>query len=308
MASDKRQTGRYYTSENPFQHPAFTMWAARSKLKDRIVLEPFAGANSLIEHLDDIGFGGDSVSYDIVPAHPDVSHRDTLASFPEGYEVCVTNPPWLAKNSATVRGLPFFAGRHDDLYKYALEQCVTHCDWVTALVPESFIRANLFRDRLVGFVSLRNGLFKETGHPVGMALFQPEPVEDTEVWTGHEYIGLLKELESYRPHPIPHGPRVSFNEPDGNVGLIALDNVYEASIRFCESEELADYTVKTTGRHITKLQVDGRVRILAWNRYLERFRQQTRDVLMTCYKGIRRDGMYRRRMDWQLARGIIHHA
>ena len=307
-AEAKRENGRYFTARNPFHHPAFRAWALCSGLPSASILEPFAGANSLIEYLEGMGLCDDSASYDIHPSDRRVRRRDTLESFPEGFDVCVTNPPWLARNSATVRGLRFPDCRYDDLYKFALEKCLDNCGWVAALVPESFICARLFQNRLTDFISLPSGLFAETGHPVGLALFQPEATPDVNVWFRDTHIGLLRNIESLRPRPKPDGPAVRFNDPSGNVGLIALDNTRTASIRFCRVEELADYRVKKTGRHITKLRVEGQVRIDAWNDYLEDFRERTHDVLMTCYKGIRKDGMYRRRLDWNLARGIIHHA
>ena len=304
----KRQSGRYYTAGNPFSHPAFLAWAELAKLRYGTILEPFAGANSLISHLQSMGLCSAFSSFDIAPASPDVRYRDTLTDFPNGYEVCVTNPPWLAKNSAAVRGLAFPDSRYDDLYKVALGQCLENCRFVAALVPESFIRANLFQERLLFFISLRASMFEDTGHPVGLALFDdtlghPDSVQ---VWSGDRHLGNLAELEQTRPRPLPDGPEVIFNEPRGNVGLIALDNTVKASVRFCDVAELADYAVKPTGRHITKLAVDGPVRITEWNDALTEFRNETHDVLMTCYKGIRRDGMYRRRCDWALARGIIH--
>ena len=304
----KRQDGRFYTIGDPFHHPAFRAWARRSGLPAHIVLEPFAGANRLIEHLEGMGLCTRSESYDLAPSHPRVRERDTLKSFPEGFRVCVTNPPWLAKNSATFRGYDFPDCPHDDLYKFALEKCLYHCDSVAALVPESFICAHVFKERLTDFVSLHPDLFTDTGHPVGLALFGPDPVQDVQVWSGDSRVGTLSELEKLRPQPRPGGPRVRFNDPQGNVGLIALDNTKTASIRFCPAEELADYPVKHTGRHITKLRVDGKIRIRKWNEHLADFRARTYDMLMTCYKGIRKDGRYRRRLDWKLARGIIHHA
>lgn len=307
-AESKRKNGQFFTAGNPFRHRAFRVWANRASLPSVPVLEPFAGANGLIYHLESMGLCGRSASYDIQPASSRVCRRDTLASFPAGYDVCITNPPWLAKNSASVRGIRFRAGDHDDLYKFALERCLDNCGWVAALVPESFIRAKLFQDRLTDFVSLTARLFADTGHPAGLALFQPTPAKDVRVWSGQSCVGWLSALEALRPHPMPDGASVRFNERNGNVGLIALDNTKTASIRFCKSGDLSEYEVKSTGRHITKIAVSGRVRISAWNEYLNRFREQTRDVLMTCYKGIRKDGMYRRRLDWDLARGIIHHA
>lgn len=308
--STKRQDGRYYTSHNPFEHPVFKVWALKANIKRNTVLEPFAGANSIITHLEGLGLISQSVSYDIEPNHPDVKFRDTLKSFPKGFKVCITNPPWLAKNSATRRGLPFPDCKHDDLYKHALELCVNNCEWVAALVPESFLRANVLRQRLAAFVSLRDNLFVDTKHPVGLALFQKEPLSDIaiEVWSGTDYVGNLSYLEDLRPKPCSNGTAVRFNVPCGNLGLFAVDNSTEASIRFCEPEEINNYEIKISSRYATIIQVDGELRIQAWNQYLNRFREDTKDALMTSFRGLRKDGMYRRRMDWNLARGIIHNA
>lgn len=327
---DKRENGRYYTAGNPFDHPAFLAWAERARLRSATVLEPFAGANSLIERLREMGLCSAFASFDAAPASPDVQRRDTLADFPEGYDVCVTNPPWLARNSAAWRGLAFPDTRHDDLYKVALERCLDNCPFVAALVPDSFIRAGLFHDRLFAFVSLTADMFADTGHPVGLALFddavgQPDrmrgevvlptaPLFDDavgqpdrmQVWSGDLYVGDLAEMEARCPKPLPGGAGIAFNEPRGNAGLLALDNTIEASIRFCDVRELAGYHVKPSGRAITVIAVDGPVRIAEWNAALTAFRGETRDALMTAYKGIRKDGMYRRRCDWALARGIIH--
>lgn len=304
----KRILGQHFTTDSPFNHPAFFAWADSSRINREVILEPFAGANHLINYLVDMRLCNLFVSYDIEPADTRVVERDTLNCFPSGYSVCVTNPPWMARNSATYRGIPFPECKHDDLYKFALEKCLDNCEWIAVLIPESFIRAQLFQDRLTDFISMpTTSLFEQTGHPVGMALFQPNSSADVNVWSDDQYIGELSYLESLRPRPIEDGPSVRFNDPEGNVGLIALDNSKAASIRFCSPEELGDYVVKRTNRHITKVWVDGTVRINAWNDFLREFRDKTFDVLMTCYKGRRDDGMYRRRLDWALARGIIHH-
>ena len=303
----KREAGQYFTSGNPFSNLPFSDWAVQAGLPNNPILEPFAGCNSLIKILVDMGLCKKATSYDIHPADKQVKQRNTLTKFPKGYDICITNPPWLAKNSATVRGLAYPDCRYDDLYKFALEKCLNHCGYVATLVPESFITANLFQDRLQDFISLTLEMFTETDHPVGLALFVPDPIHDVNVWSGMERVGLLSLLQKMKPEPQRLGASVKFNDPHGNVGLIALDNTKEASIRFCEVEELADYKVKQTGRHITKLNVDGNIRINEWNRLLAEFRDKTYDVLMTCYKGIRKDGKYRRRCDWALARGVIHH-
>lgn len=303
----KRENGVYYTTGNPFDNSAFFEWAKQAKLPASRILEPFAGSNMLIDTLDEMKLCRLSDSFDITPGAKGVKQRDTLAKFPTDYSVCITNPPWLAKNSATLRGLPFPDCAYDDLYKLALEKCLENCPWVAALVPESFIRANLFQDRLSSFVSLTGKMFLDTGHPVALALFRPSQTPDVMIWRNSKQIGSLSELEKARPRINDNEISIRFNDPKGNVGLIAVDNTRGPSIRFCDVGELADYQVRQSCRSITKISVNSAVRIKDWNDYLTSFREMTHDVFLTCFKGIRKDGQYRRRLDWKTARGIINY-
>lgn len=303
----KRTYGQFFTKGNPFDCQAFDAWANRAGLPKETVLEPFAGSNAIIRHLISLGQADKWSSFDIHPQHSGVVKRDTIADFPTGFKVCITNPPWLAKNSASFRGLPFPETDFDDLYKLALTKCLENCLYVAALIPESFIRANLHQERLHTFVSLTGMIFGDTKHPVGLALFDPDPVDDVIVYSGTKRVGTLSEIKRHRP-PAVNAPGIRFNEPEGNLGLIALDNTREASIRFCDVNELRDYKVSDKCRHITKLYVPWKVRINDYNTIINKFRAKTMDVLMTCYRGIRKDGMYRRRLDWNLARDVISYA
>ncbi len=259
--------------------------------------------------------------YDIEPGADGIVKRDTLSDFPQGFDVCITNPPWLARNSATRRGLPFPDETHyDDLYKYALERCLSHCDWVAAIIPEAFIRCGLFLNRLSDFISLvpqnlnekigesknRNTdyMFNDTEHPVGLAMFTPHKTSDVKLWRNNQPLGTLTELRKHLPRPSGNR-RIVFNDPNGNLGLIAIDDTVSASIRFCNPEELGDYEVRPHCRSITKIGVPWQVDIDSLNTRLAEIRKNTHDVFLTAFKGIRRDGCYRRRLDWALARAII---
>ncbi len=300
-----RATGAYFTTGNPFNNPPFRDWAMKACLPHLRILEPFAGANHLINTLRDLGFCKTADSFDIAPAADEVQPRDTLTDFPKGWSVCVTNPPWLAKNSATRRGLPFPATHYADLYMVALELCLTHCDYIAALVPESFIQSGLFTKRLRAFISLPP-MFEDTDNPVGLALFCPHYQAYTSVWHGDQRIGLLHELKQHCPPPAT-GLKTTFNAPHGNIGLIGIDNTTEASIRFCDPAELNGYDVKHSSRAITRIAVDGDVSIDKLNAALAKYRADTHDVFLTAFKGIRKDGRYRRRLDFATARAIIHH-
>ena len=71
------------------------------------------------------------------------------------------------------------------------------------------------------------------------------------------------------------------------------------------SEELKDYPIRVHCRSITKIGVPWRVNIDMLNARLATIRKKTHDVFLTAFKGIRRDGHYRRRLDWALTRAIV---
>ena len=301
----KKQLGQYYTRKNPFEHEAFYKWVKKSQLPKVKLLEPFAGSNHIISILQKMDLCDEYTSFDIMPTNSNVEYRDTIKDFPKNHDVCVTNPPWLAKNIATYKHLSFPQTKHDNLYKLCLELCLENSKHLAILLPESFIRSGIFTERLLDFISITSSsIFQDTDNPVGLALFGNKIVKETRVWSNDDYIGGLSKLLNTKPI-ADKNTNITFNAENGNVGLIALDNTKEASIRFCDVEELSDYTVKPTGRHITKIKFDGSVHIDGWNETINIFRNKTKDMLMTSYKGLRRDGMYRRRCDWALAKGIM---
>lgn len=318
----KRANGQYYTRGNPFQLTPFKLWTDRANLKENKILEPFAGAKDIPQLIKLANLeSGEWVFYDIKPGAEGVLQRDTLADFPKGFNVCITNPPWLARNSATRRGLPFpNATDYDDLYKYALEKCLSYCQWVTAIIPEAFIRSGLFQDRLSDFVSLvpntqdgitqsttsmnPNYMFEDTEHPVGLALFGPEISSDVNLWRNNQLLGRYSELRRHLP-PVSQNREIRFNEPEGNLGLYAIDNTVSASIRFCHPSELGDYHIRNQCRSITKIRVPENVEFDILNERLSIIREKTFDVFLTAFKGLRKDGCYRRRLDWAMARSII---
>lgn len=85
-ASPKRRNGQYFTEGNPFRHPAFSDWATRSGLLRQRVLEPFAGANSLIWHPQEMELCRSFASFGIELSYPAVQYSDTIPASRPGYE------------------------------------------------------------------------------------------------------------------------------------------------------------------------------------------------------------------------------
>lgn len=231
-----------------------------------------------------------------------------MVSFPTGYDVCVTNPPWLARNSATRRNLPYPTCKYDDIYKYCLESCLKHCEFVAALIPASFLQSGLFRERLSTYILLHKLIFNETENPVCLALFTGSKDQSTRVFYDDEFIGELDALSANIPQ-AKTDRRVRFNDPQGTLGFISFDNTRTRTIRFCDVHEIADYEIKESSRFITRIngEFQGIPNLLKrLNSLLTTYRDDTRDLFLTPFKGIRDDGQYRRRMFFSQARMLIN--
>jgi len=308
-SKNKRTFGKYYTQGNPFILNPFKEWAESINLKEKKILEPFAGSNNIIKLLQKDTFASNFISYDINPTDNAVKKRDTIKNFPLGFDTVITNPPWLAKNSANRRKLFFPKTKYDDLYKYCLELCLKNTKYVAAIIPATFLQSGIFRERLTTFIMLHNKkMFFDTENPVALALFEPE-VKATKIYYDNDFIGNLNKLKKHLPKP-KNNIKIKFNDPKGQLGFIAFDNTKEPSIRFCKGEELMKYKIKHTTRMITKINVPFSNKeitplISKLNNNIEKFRKQTKDVFLTPFKGLRSDGMYRRRMDYTLARNLI---
>jgi hypothetical protein len=305
--NSKRERGQYFTKNNIFTLKGFKKWASKIKLDEKTILEPFAGANHLIEMLKDGNLCKSFKSFDIEPKAIGVAVRDTLLDFPTGFEVCITNPPYLARNSATRRGLSFPDCQFDDMYKFALEKCLQNCEFVGAIIPASFITSGLFLDRLETYISLNTQMFDDTEHPVCLALFGKSGAE-IEIWDLDTFVGYYDDLKNLLP-TTKNLINMRFNAKNGNLGLVAIDNNKQASIRFCKAEELNDIEIKNSTRSITKIQIDIQdinKLVNDLNEYLHNFRTQTADIFLTAFKGIRTDEKYRRRLDYALAKKIIN--
>jgi hypothetical protein len=303
---NKRRNGQYFTQYNPFDNKAFQEWSNECNLKDSLVLEPFAGSNNLIKMLQEMDLCNNFTSYDIDPQNENVLFKDTLQDFPKGYNICITNPPYLAQNSAKRRGLVYPETNYDDLYKFAIDKCLKNCKNVGAIIPASFLNSKLFRDRLSHYVMLNTKMFNDTAHPVCLALFK-EKSNDVEIYEDKEFIGKLSELEKKLP-TSKDKIEMKFNDKDGKLGLIAIDNTIEPSIRFCNGNEINSDKICNSSRSITRISIDCDIEKLIknLNEMLNDFRKETYDVFLTPFKGLRKDLKYRRRLDYALARNVIN--
>lgn len=325
----KIRQGQFYTRSSPFVNALFFEWIKSiPDLENKSIVEPFAGSNNLINLFNSAVNLQTSLkisntqwsSYDIDPeaqgsnnSDVEIKVNDSLKNMPKG-DIAVTNPPYLAKNSAKRMKLDVDFNGYNDLWELSVSEMLKNFDYVVAIIPESFINRRIFTSRLFGVVSLTSNLFDDTGFPVCLAMWGKEDRDDyflsvqnkDDVYRMSE---VLKAEQSF----IKNDLQIVFNDKNGLLGLYAVDSTSGPTIRFVKGSDIDSKNIKPTSRAITRISVPGGdlslknldETIETLNKVLERYRYESNDFLLTNFKSLRKDGVYRRRLDWRTATKII---
>jgi len=311
---NKKELGKFYTTENPFNLNIFKKWFSNiPNIENEILLEPFAGSNNILNLM---GVNNDWKCFDIIPTENlcpkyEIIQQDTIENFPIGYNVCITNPPYLGKNVASRYHINYQGGIYDDLYKKCLELMLKHCKYVAAIIPESFITSNLFHERLFVVISLTCKMFDDTACPVCLALFNEKESDDFLIYDLDNKIGNYNDLKKIIPNN--KSKKWKFNDPCGIIGIKCVDNCKENSIKFVLGSEIKN-KIQNSSRGVTKVSlIDGNIENLQLfinkcNFILNNIRLKTNDVFLTSFKQLCDDNKYRRRLDYNLAKCIMNEA
>lgn len=318
--SDKRMLGQYFTITNPFETVGFYKWLADiPNLQDETILEPFAGGNNIPKMIiqDEILPHNAWACYDIKPAFnkcPEfrIQTLDTLEHFPQGYNIVITNPPYLARVSASRRGLDYPKTEYDDLYKLCLDVMLKNVPYVAAIIPETFITSGLFHNRIHSIISLTCKMFDDTECPVCLTLFCPEHEGTFKIYRMNECLGDFDKLAK---HDIKCDLNIPWkiNDPEGEIGAWCIDGTKEPTIRFGYGKDINSKKIKVSSRSLTRVSglpedIDLDDFIKECNKVLAKYRKETKDIFMASFKGLRRDGLYRRRLDFATAKQIMSQA
>lgn len=315
----KKQYGQYFTKYNPFKYEIFKEWCDKFVKKNDVLLEPFAGSNNIINLIIEAGINNHWECYDIDNTQENaapqfqVIQKDTIKDFPNGFNVCITNPPYLAKNSAKRMKLPYPDTHHVDLYLLCLEIMLNNCPYVAAIIPESYITSGLFFERLYAVISLNKRMFDDTDCPVCLALFAPiEDCDSPKVYVGDRFIGTFDELSKYDlSEYVNAGVKWVFNDKDGSIGVKCIDDTNGDDIKFFAGENIDPNDIKVSSRAFTRIgglpeKIDLKVFIDLCNQQIQNYREKTQDVFLTSFKGLRKDNKYRRRMDFKTIKCIMN--
>jgi hypothetical protein len=318
----KRSLGQYFTKGNPFLYTAFSDWLSAIPITLYTqFLEPFAGVGDIPDTIDSMGINLQWACYDKDAECVQLANskgyksiqQDTLMQFPTGYPVVITNPPYLAKNSASRRKLDYPVNQYDDVYKFAIAKILAHTDFAAVIIPESFITQGLFHNRLSAVVSIPTLLFEDTECPVCLALFVPEHMtskDNFKLYSGDTYLGEYADLK-WCNTTMAFKSEWRFNDKNGLLGLHAVDNAKENSIYFLHGDVIHPDSIKISSRAITKIgspyldtnNIESFIE--SANAHLAEYRTATCDIFMTPFKGLRKDNLYRRRLDFKTARLIL---
>lgn len=320
MSENKVKLGQFFTKKDCWLKPQVIDFI--NKCNRSIVYDPFAGNGDLIKAVSGLGFK-DSFCLDIDPS---LGHKinDSLITIPHiDDSIIITNPPYLAKQSATRKKLNmsryFDSSDYDDLYLIALERILEAQRCAVAIIPESFINSS-FKDKikLHSITVLEENPFEDTENPVCVACFDSnthKSFEQIMVYKNDKQVCSLAHLFSV--NPVGNAPcvdSIKFNAKSGWLGLHAIDGTNAKDrIRFDYKENFNydwENNIKVSSRHYSLIDIDipvdkRKAFIEECNKALSTLRVCSYDLLFTPFKGNNKEGIRRRRLDFTLARAIM---
>jgi len=288
----KQLLGQFYTTSDPFLgSDAFSLWN-NLRPKNTKVIEPFAGSGLLYSYLEE-----DWVGYDIDPKLDNIIKQDTIEDFPTGYSVCITNPPYLAKTTISRQKLNVEI-KYQDLYLDCLKLMLDNCEYIAAIIPSTFYNTNLFQNRLLAWDKLDREVFSDTDVPVGVAYFVPK-VKDTTFYVNG------KQIKENAPQTVKSN--LSFNVSHGNYVLCAIDTTKGRNIHIHNDLNSFDKEkyLKHTSRNYSLFHSPRVLDIDKVNSFINEWRTETNDFYLTSFKSTMKNGLYRKRINFNILKWII---
>lgn len=315
----KKSLGQYFTKSNAWLKPHIIEFIKNTKATTAV--DPFAGAGDLLKVIQPLQFK-EYIGLDIDP-NLNWKINDSLLNIPKfENSIIITNPPYLAKNSAKRLGLNeaysyFTNSKCVDLYQIAIQRCMENNRCGVLLVPETFINDSIINKNRVSSITIIEDLcFEDTEVPICVVCFDDEiKKSDILIYKNDKLIGTLEYLNSFKKE-VNNIIDMSFNSPKGQVALRAVDSTNpNIIIKFMKPQFLKyDLTkISESSRSITLIDLTLPESmlddlILESNNILNDFRIITKDILLSPFKGNNKDGKRRRRLDYQTARAIIEEA
>ncbi len=315
----KQSLGQFFT-RNDFSLKNHILEFIKSS-GTKIAFDPFAGAGDLLNVAKRIGFK-EVKGFD-VDKSLNWEYNDSLLNIPRiNDSIIITNPPYLTNYSAKRKNIYgnvkkyFDTCNYDDIYQLAIEKCLIN-DFGVMIIPETFINSRFPKNRLVSITIIEDQLFNDTENPICVICFdnKNKSYDQIEVYKNNGPLGSLGYFEKMRRVP-QNNIQMRFNMPNGQIALRAVDTTNpKKPISFMLPEEM-DYdltNIKHSSRLITVIEVNASKKIINKiieysNNMLFDFRKKTNDVLLSPFKGNKKNGERRRRLDYMTARAFLEDA
>ncbi len=327
MDTRKISLGQFFTIENNWAQPQVVEFIEECielhKLKK--CLDPFAGKGDLLNFAIN-NFNIEEIIGLDIDRSLNWTYNDSLESIRKySKTIIITNPPYLANYSAKRKGEEVYRSVSkyfqntacDDLYQVALQKMLEKYSYIVAIIPETFINSNFSKDRVKQITVLENVPFIDTDCPVCVVCFTKNYVKDSEkkIYIDDRYIGTWDYINTCRKIPT-NCIKIRFNDSDGTIALRAVDNInVDSKIKFMPAVDL-DYdleNIKSSSRLITVVDIPDEIDDVErfaeiCNNILTKYREIMNDILLSPFKGNKKDGSRRRRLDYKTARAIIEEA
>ncbi len=312
---DKRSLGQYFTKKDVWLKDNIKEFILKSGCK--VAYDPFAGSGELLKVASELGLKTKGLDID---KNLGWSYNDSLVRIPHFENaIIITNPPYLTDYSAKRKKLwnrvkdAFSRTTYDNLYLLALENMLRAQDFVVAIVPETFINTTFPKDKLYSINILEENPFDDTDNPVCVLCFDsvPKSLYDVKIYKNSHFATTFGKLQEKQLHHM-NIHKLKFNCLTGEIGLRAVDTTNpKRKIEFMK-KELLDYDlagIKHSSRLITiidvELNYDLDTYIKTCNDLLNKYREDTDDILLSPFKGNMKNGIRRRRLDYKTARAIM---
>jgi len=315
----KRQLGQFFTKQKTWLRPHIIDFIKSTDSK--IAYDPFAGNGDLLKVLKSLRFKK-NIGLDIDPILG-WKLNDSLLSIPKiEASILITNPPYLTNYSAKRKKIYELVSKYfehceyTDLYQLAIEKSLDN-EFGVIIVPETFINSSFPKNRLHSITILEENPFEDTENPVCVICFdkRSKSLKEIKIYKNDHLLGTMDRFEKLRMQPKRY-PEIRFNAINGKIALRAVDTTNpQKPISFMKKNDL-DYDlngIKHSSRLITLIHAPTHYKKLEAiidksNYILNKYRKKTNDILLSPFKGNRKDGTRRRRLDYKTARAILERA
>ena len=323
-STKKRTLGQFFTKGDCWLRPQVRQFLESSKAS--VAYDPFAGDGSLLNVVkSQIDTIRDTKGLDIDETLGWDANDSLLNIPPVGNAVIVTNPPYISNYSARRKHLNaslekyFRQTEYDDVYLLALDRMLAAQEFVVAIVPETFINSPYRQKaRLSSITILEENPFADTDTPVAVVCFdgRQKMLGEIRVYKDSAYICTLKDVEDARLKPT-NSVSMRFNALDGWLAVRCVDTTNPGdTLRFAFKDEIEydwERGIKSSSRLLTLIDISvpdekRRPLIAECNQLLNDLRRRSHDIVLSPFKGNMKNGVRRRRLDFQTCRAIVEQA